>query len=261
MVTPYRCPTQRDRKVSERAVTQRPDALDLSIIVPAYNEERRIGPTLEAYATHFGARHGRSWELLVVMNGCTDGTATVVERARRRCPAVRGLTYTQPLGKGGAILEGLREAVGARLVFVDADNMVGPAAAASLVDALDAADIAIGWRRDASTPLPLARRIASALVRLWTRAFLRLPYHDTQCGAKALRRAAIERLLPGLKERGWALDLDILVSARALGLRVVELPVAWRHVPEGSKLRLRQAGWEFLLATWRLRGRPAGGGA
>ncbi len=232
-----------------------PSALALSIIIPAYNEEHRLGPTLEAYIAEFSSRHGGAWELLVVLNGCIDGTEGVVDAHRQRCPQVRSMVYPQPLGKGGAILEGLRNARGARVAFVDADNMVGPGETARLVDALDDSDVAIGWRRSADLPQPLARRAASWLVRLWTRWFLRLPFHDTQCGAKAMTREAAAAVLPHLRETGWALDLDIIISARALGFRVVETPVAWRHVREGSKLRLGQAGWEFFLASLRLRSR------
>jgi glycosyltransferase involved in cell wall biosynthesis len=198
--------------------------------------------------------------LLVVLNGCTDGTAEVVEAQRRLCPQVRSLVYPQPLGKGGAVLEGLCDARGARIAVVDADNMVGPEETARLVDALDGSDIAIGWRRSGSSRQPLLRRLASLLVRLWTRWFLGLPYHDTQCGAKALRGEAAALLAPRLRERGWALDVEMLVAARCLGLRVVELPVAWNHVREGSKLHLLGAGWEFLCATWRLRWRGGGQG-
>ena len=236
----------------------KPSALALSIIIPAYNEEHRLGPTLEAYAAEFGPRHGDAWELLVVLNGCTDGTEGVVDEHRGRCPQVRSLVYARPLGKGGAILEGLRSARGDRVAFVDADNMVGPGETARLIDALDGSDVAIGWRRSADLPQPLARRTASWLVRLWTRSFLRLPFHDTQCGAKAMTRDAASVVLPHLRETGWALDLDIIMSARALELRVVEVPVAWKHVREGSKLRLGQAGWEFFVASWRLRRRRRG---
>lgn len=235
-----------------------PYALDLSIVIPAYNEERRLGPTLEAYVGLFSLRYGGAWELLVVLNGCTDGTEGLVDGYRERCPQVRSLVYAEPLGKGGAVREGLRRARGTRVAFVDADNMVGPGETAKLIEALDSSDVAIGWRRSADHPQPLARRVASLLVRLWTRWYLGLPFHDTQCGAKAMTREAASAILLRLSETGWALDLDIIMSARSLGLRVVEAPVAWRHVVEGSKLRLRQAGWEFFMASRRLRRRARG---
>lgn len=231
--------------------------VDVSIVIPAHNEESRIGPTLRAYAAEFHPAWVERWELIVVLNNCTDGTRRVVDEASAECPAVRWIVEDNVLGKGAAVRAGLREATGARIAFVDADNMVGPVETRKLLDALVAHDVAIGWRRPDLALAPqsrsLARRSVSGVSPLWSRLFLRLGVHDPQCGAKALRRQALDAVLPALSENGWALDLELLVAARRLGFRVTEEPVAWRHVPEGSKLRLPQAAIEVFRATWRLR--------
>lgn len=231
--------------------------LDISIVIPAYNEEDRIARTLSVYAAEFAPRHNDRWELLVVLNGCTDGTESVVTAASQDCPAIRPLVYDEKLGKGGAILEGLRAATGDRVAFVDADNMVGPQETAKLLEALGANDVAIGWRRPdlslATEAQPWFRKLASVMLPLWARWFLRLPYHDPQCGAKALRQEAVRAMLPLLREQGWALDLNMLMAARDLGLTVREVPVSWLHVTEGSKVQLPQASWEVFIASWRLK--------
>ncbi len=231
--------------------------MDLSIVIPAHNEEARIGPTLRAYAAAFNPGYGSRWELVVALNGCTDGTQRVVDAAASECPAIRWTVEDAVLGKGAAVRAGLREATGDRVAFVDADNMVGPGETRKLLDALDAHDAAVGWRKHdlALEPQsrPWARRVVSGLSPMWSRRFLGLGVHDPQCGAKALRREALDALLPLLTETGWALDLELLLAARRLGMRVAEVPVAWRHVPEGSKVRLRQATPEVFRATWRLR--------
>ena len=231
--------------------------MDVSIVIPAHNEESRIGPTLRAYAAEYHSEWRERWELIVVLNACTDGTRRVVEEASAECPAVRWIAEDAVRGKGAAVRAGLRAAAGERVAFVDADNMVGPTETRKLLDALDANDIAVGWRAPNLALAPgsrsLPRRAVSGLSPMWSRLFLRLGVHDPQCGAKALRREALDAMLPSLTENGWALDLEMLAAARRLGLRVTEAPVAWRHVAEGSKLRLPQAALEVFRATWRLR--------
>lgn len=231
--------------------------MDVSIVIPAYNEEARIGPTLCAYVAEFHPVYGDRWELVVALNACTDGTRRVVEEAAAECPAIRWTVEDEVLGKGAAVRAGLREARGALVAFVDADNMVGPVEAHKLLDLLSGHDLAVGWRRHDTALEPRsrswARRVVSGLSPMWSRTFLCLPVHDPQCGAKALRREAVDALLPMLRESGWALDLELLVAARRLGLRVTESPVAWRHVAEGSKVRLPAAMFEVFRATWRLK--------
>ena len=238
--------------------------MDVSIVIPAHNEEGRIGPTLRAYADEFHAAHADRWELVVALNGCTDGTRAVVEAAAVERPAIRWVAEDSVLGKGAAVRAGLREARGARVAFVDADNMVGPGETRKLLDALDGHDIAVGWRKQELALAPQsrswARRAISGASPMWSRSFLGLGVHDPQCGAKALRREALDALLPTLRETGWALDLELLAAARRLGLRVAETPVEWRHVAEGSKVRLPQAAIEVFRATWRLRFRRDWGG-
>lgn len=231
--------------------------MDLSIVIPAHNEEARIGPTLRAYIAAFHPDYGDRWELIVALNGCTDGTKQVVDEASAECPAVRWTVEDTVLGKGAAVRAGLRQATGDRVAFVDADNMVGPEEAKKLLVALDENDVAVGWRKHdlALEPQsrPWARRLVSGVSPLWSRNLLNLGVHDPQCGAKALRREALDAVLPLLTETGWALDLELLLAARRLALRVTQAPVVWRHVPEGSKVRLTRATLEVFRATLRLR--------
>ena len=230
----------------------------VSIVFPAYNEEHRIGPTLREYAAHFRDAPEGPYELVVVLNGCRDDTRGVVAGVMTDSPGVRMLEFSEPLGKGGAIWEGFASAQGELLVFADADNMVRAPETERLVHALADHDLAIadrfgGLSEDGSQP-PL-RRLISLASRLWVRAFLRLPYRDTQCGAKAFRAAAWRSIAPRIRERGWAFDLDVLAHARVLDLSVAEVPVRWRHVPEGSKVRAWIDVPKTLFATFGIRRR------
>ena len=119
---------------------------ELSIIVPAYDEEHRIRPTLEEYAAHFAPIYGDGFEIVVVLNGCRDSTRGVVESVARDAPQVRLIEFVRLLGKGGASWEGFASARGRRLAFVDADNMVRAPEAEKLVRALDTHDVAIADR-------------------------------------------------------------------------------------------------------------------
>ena len=117
----------------------------LSIVIPAYNEQERIRPTLEEYVEHFRGSHEGDFEIIVVLNGCRDDTRGVVEKFAASAPEVRLAEFAAPLGKGGALREGLALAEGSLLMFVDADNMVRAPEAAKLVEALEGARP--GYRR------------------------------------------------------------------------------------------------------------------
>ena len=232
---------------------------DLSIIMPAYNEGARIEPTLREYLDYFGQTHGPRFEVVVVLNGCQDDTRQVVERVAQGSKSVRMIEFVQPLGKGGAIWEGLAVAHGSKLAFVDADNMVRAPEAEKLVRELDTYDVAIANRfagvEEGGSSQPPLRKLISVWSRLWVRLFLGLPYEDTQCGAKAFRTTAWRRLAPAIQERSWAFDLDVLAHVQRLNLSVAEVPVRWRHVTEGSKVRPWKDVPRTLLSTLAIRRR------
>jgi dolichyl-phosphate beta-glucosyltransferase len=236
-------------KIPESTVT-------LSIIIPAFNEGNRITPTLEEYASYFTKRYGSEVEIIVVLNGCTDNTHEIVSKFMGKVPQIRMIEFAQPLGKGGAIFEGFEAAYGKQFLFVDADNMVRAPEASILVGAMDTYDLVIGNRFGhvkQTTHQSIKRRLMSTLVRLWVRRTLGISYFDTQCGAKAIRASAWQRLRQKVKERGWIFDLDLLINANQMAMNVLEVPVKWLHVEEGSKLRPLEASVQLLLATLRLR--------
>jgi dolichyl-phosphate beta-glucosyltransferase len=226
---------------SDFSVVGKAREVEISIVMPAYNEAGRIGPTLREYVERFRHLHSDSFEIIVVLNGCVDDTREVVNIEARMAPEIRVIEFQQPMGKGGAIWEGLAVAQGKIVSFVDADNMVRAPEAEKLIRALDSADIAIANRfsgvEEDGRNQPQLRKLISVASRWWVRNFLGLPYSDTQCGAKAFRTAAWWRIAPNVRERGWAFDLDILAHAHRLKLKVVEVPVRWKHVVEGSKVR------------------------
>ena len=227
----------------------------VSLIIPAHNEAQRITPTLHEYAEHLRGRYGADFEIIVVANGCTDTTVDVALAAAAVIPQIQVVDIQQPIGKGGAIMEGFRYARGQRIAFADADGATAPATLLTLIEGLDYSDVVIGSRRlpesVVTTKQPWQRRALSGLFALVVSVLFGLRYRDTQCGAKAFRRAAALQLAQVVGERRWVFDIDLLLSAQALNLSVAECPVVWTD-KAGSRLRLRATAYEVAGSLWSL---------
>ncbi|MDP9022275.1 MAG: glycosyltransferase [Actinomycetota bacterium] len=200
----------------------------VDIVIPAYNEEERIDGTLEQYRSRLDHADFR---FLVALDGCTDATADAVARHRDRDARVVLLDLPK-MGKGGVIREGFRYCDGAFVGFVDADAATPPEEFLRLLDAAARdADGAICSRWHPASVVPgrrsLKRTIASAAFAAFIRVVFRLPYTDTQCGAKVFRHEVVERVLPLLSMRGFEFDVEFLHVARGLGFKIVEVPSIW----------------------------------
>lgn len=228
----------------------------LSLVIPAHNEEARIGRMLDAYLPFFTQRYGDGVEFVVVVNGSTDDTAGVVKRHAERYPQLRCVVEPRGIGKGGALILGFREARGALVGFVDADGSTPPEAFQDLVDRIGDADVAVAsrWCRGAvvSPRQPLLRRIASRVFNVLTRLFFGLRLTDTQCGAKLMRREALLPVLGNLGITRWAFDVDLLFQLKRSGFTIVEVPTTWHDVT-GSKIQIAAVSAEMLAAIVRLR--------
>ncbi len=211
---------------------------------------------LDAYLPYFAARYGDEVEFLVVINGTTDRTEDVIAGYQGRYPILRMIVEPQPVGKGGALMIGFREARGDWIGYVDADGSTPPEAFQALVEGIGDAGgiIASRWRRGAevSPRQPLDRRVASRVFNWVTRLLFGLKLTDTQCGAKLMRREAVRAVLPRLGITRWAFDVDLLFQLRRAGYAILEVPTVWRDV-DGSKVRVAQASMEMVLALTRLR--------
>jgi glycosyltransferase involved in cell wall biosynthesis len=228
-----------------------------SIIIPAYNESERITATLESVAAY--ARQ-QQWdvEVLVVNDGSRDNTVAVVEELARAHPFIRILENPGNRGKGYSVRNGMLQARGEILLFSDADLSSPIEEAPKLFEALAAgADVAIGsrWLRAElqSQRQPLLRQIYGRMFNVALRILLGLNFHDTQCGFKAFRREAAQRIFPLQKIERWGFDPEILFLARKLGCRTVEVPVRWAH-SAGTRLHPLRDGmrmvWEIFRVRW-----------
>jgi len=210
-----------------------------TLVIPAWNDQARLDRTLRRYVPAFEAA-GKDFEIVVVTDGCTDGTKAVVEQMADR--GVRLLEFPNRLGKGAAIFEGLDVAHYDRLGFADADGPVSPQDILRVVGALDQSDCAIASRRVGGASLRVRRPfVRDTLSRGWNilvRGVLFLPFHDTQCGVKFLRRSAYVRVREKAKQfRDWAFDVGLLVLLYRAKRSITEVPVSWSE-EEGSKFNV-----------------------
>lgn len=207
----------------------------LDIVIPAHNEEHRIGRTLSAYRAGCPDPGTR---FVVALDDCTDRTAEVVRDHQREDARIEMRAFPK-LGKGGVITESFRASDADLIGFVDADGATPPAELLRLVDAAQQTDGAIASRHHPASVLPaarpLTRRITSAGFAFGVRRLLGLPYRDTQCGAKVLRGDVARDVVSRTTSRDLLFDVDLLITARARGHRVVEVPTVWVD-QEGSRV-------------------------
>ncbi|HYK94166.1 MAG TPA: dolichyl-phosphate beta-glucosyltransferase [Thermoplasmata archaeon] len=205
----------------------------LSIVIPAWNEEDRLPRTLETYLPYLASRYSE-FEVIVVTDGSSDRTAEVARAFSDR--GVRVLEFPERLGKGGAILAGMREARFEYVGYLDADGPIPPAEMYRLVDALKEADCVVASRWVRGSVIlraePSFNLFAGRVWNFLVRSLLFLPLRDTQCGAKFLRRSILLPTLRAVSLTNRAFDVDLLYHVRKDGYRLRELPVTWTHDPD-----------------------------
>jgi glycosyltransferase involved in cell wall biosynthesis len=230
--------------------------MKLSIVVPAYNEEGRIGKMLEAYLPYFAARYGNDFEMIVSINHSADGTEAVVRALQPRHAQLRVIVDPRPIGKGGAIMAGGNIAQGEFIGFVDADGATTPAAFDDLVRNIGAAGLIIASRRLPGSVVnprqPWKRRAASRVFNFLVRRLFKLHSTDTQCGAKLMSAEAWKAIVPNIGLTKWAFDVDMLFKTRRAGFPIKEIPTTWSDVG-GSKLKVGRVSFQMLVAICRLR--------
>jgi len=234
----------------------------LSILIPAYNEERRLPATLATLAAFLDGRSFRFLEVVVIDDGSRDRTAAIVRERMQSYPWLRLVENPGNRGKGYAVRHGMEEARGELVLFTDADL-------SSPIEELDklwaavqreSADGAIGSRAlDRSlvgVRQPWAREMMGRFFNLHMRLVTGLPYRDTQCGFKLFNARACRTIVPRQRSERFGFDVEILYIARRHGLRIVEVPVRWNNV-EGTKINLLNGlqaftdPWKALWNGWK----------
>jgi len=228
-----------------------PAAPDLSIVIPAYNEELRLPATLDRIAAYLKTS-GREAEVLVVDDGSKDRTAAVAESFRDRIPSLRVVPNGVNRGKGYSVRHGVQEARSPFVLFTDADLSAPIEEAEKLIDALKSnnCDVAIGSRAVDRSLITVHespfREFAGIIFNKIVRIILWLPFVDTQCGFKAFRRERCGVIFEQQTIERFGFDPELLYLARHHGLRAVEIPVRWGHSPATKVSMLRDSFQMFL---------------
>lgn len=216
--------------------------IHLSVIIPAYNEEKRIGPTLESLDQYF-KKQNYSYEIIVVANNCTDRTDEVVKKYQEKISHLKLIDIKNGCdGKGCAVKIGIKQASGDYLIFMDADN-------STRIYELDkfwpyfkkGFSVVIGSRALKESKIkikqPWYREFLGRLGNLLIRIVLLPEIYDTQCGFKAFTKKAALQIFAKQKISGWGFDIEVLALARKFGFKIKEVPVTWFNAPD-SKVSL-----------------------
>jgi len=227
-----------------------------SIVIPAFNEGTRILSTLRSVVECVRVR-GWEAEVLVVNDGSTDDTGAVVRGFAQSAPEIQIIDNPGNRGKGYSVRHGMLEARGSVILFTDADLSSPIEEAERLFAAIaEGADIAIGSRWLESSRQtrrqPLYRQLFGRCFNAVTRAVMRLPFADTQCGFKAFRRDTARTVFRLQTIERWGFDPEILFIAIKCGYRIVEVPVSWGH-DERTRMSYLKDGIKMLEEIARIR--------
>ena len=238
-----------------RSSSSETSALELSVIVPSFNEEARLPHSLDLIAAYVNAAN-RSTEVLVVDDGSNDRTAEVAASFTERIANLRVLKNGENRGKGYSVRHGMQEARGEYVLFTDADLSAPIEEADKLLSALQQFDIAIGSRALNRDLIDVHeshfREFAGIIFNRIVRIVLWLPFVDTQCGFKAFRRERCRIIFEQQRIERFGFDPELLYLARHHGLKATEIPVRWSHSP-ATKINMMRDSIQMFVDVFTIR--------
>jgi glycosyltransferase involved in cell wall biosynthesis len=233
----------------------------LTIIIPAYNEEKRIGKTLQEYCSFFSDKNKSKnvdANIMIIINNTKDKTEEIVKKYCKKYKILSYLNFKRG-GKGFAVTEGFKEALKFKndlIGFVDSDLSTKPEEYYRLASNIGKYDAIIASRYVSGAivnPKPtLQRRIVSRIFNLLVRTLFLINYRDTQCGAKIFKKEVIRKIIDKLGITQWAFDIDLLYQIKKANFRVKEEPTVWSD-SDYSKINLKSSGTYMVLGVIRLR--------
>ena len=224
--------------------------IEISIIVPAYNEATRIPKFLENLL-EFSRKNLESYEIIVVNDGSQDKTKETVLNLIQGDKRAKLISYADNMGKGHAVLQGVLKAKGSFILFIDADGSIRPQEILNLHGIYQKYnyDIVVGSRISAlskiTDPQPLSRRLLSKIFNLYSNILFQIKINDLLCGFKGFARDTALQIFKNLKAYRWEFDVELLYKARKNGFKVCQLPIEWKH-EEGSKMKIYDPIFIFL---------------
>ncbi len=230
----------------------------LSVVLPAYNEERRLPASLCSILAYLNSSDRTSWEVLVVNDGSKDATAQVAAQFAAEHAGVRVLENPGNRGKGYSVRHGMLEAEGEWILFTDSDLSAPIEELDKLMAAARAqnAQVVIGSRALDRSLIQVHqtffRETAGRIFNLMMRAATGLAFADTQCGFKLFSQAAAKDVFKRQQIERWGFDAEVLFIARKLGYKTVEIPVKWAH-SEGTKISMFRDSVNMFVDLLRIR--------
>jgi dolichyl-phosphate beta-glucosyltransferase len=230
--------------------------LKFSIVIPAYNEEERIGPSIEAILAYFPGVLP-DFELVLVDDGSNDATVSLVESYRDRLPALQILENPVNLGKGGAIKRGMLAAKGDYVLFCDADQSTPFSEMDKFLGAIKAGeDVIIGTRKSPEARIekhqPWLRESLGKGFTWLSHLLIGVQVSDFTCGFKVFSRRAVEEIFTRQRIFDWSFDSEILFIAQRRGLQIREIPVTWSN-SAATKVNLWRDVWGSFRGLLRIR--------
>jgi len=248
---------QRDPVDASEGLSMKETDMYLSVVIPAFNEEFRLGVTLERMYEFLSGR-GHSFELIVVDDGSTDGTVRVAEAFAARRPNVKVVLNGTNRGKGFSVRHGIEQAGGTYILFSDADLSTPIEDMEKLLPKLlhEGFDIAIGSRStrgaDVRIHQPWYRELMGKIYNKIVRVFTLRGFKDTQCGFKLFRAEAAKRVFAKQRIERFSFDVEALYLARKHGYRIAEVPVTWYDSPR-SRVSILSDPLRMFLDVLRIR--------
>ena len=231
--------------------------VNLSLVIPAYNEEKILAATAQKYADYFSMQK-TDYEIILVPNNCTDNTPQVAESLAKKNPRIRTITIPNYVGKGGAVKKGFENAKGNLIGFVDADNSVSPEEFGKLITASKQHKVIIASRAMPDSIIPVnqspQRKLLGTAFRYLVNGLFSLDVMDSQCGGKLFNAAVLKKVLPELKNNGWEFDVELLWKIKRACIPIHEIGIIWND-SGASKVGLLDPLKMFLgIVQMRLQG-------
>ena len=231
----------------------------LSVIIPAYNEAKRLPLTLVDVDKHL-SQQDYSYEILVINDGSKDATAEITERFLPLIANLKLINLPENQGKGAAVRQGMLAAKGNWRLFMDADNSTSISEFAKMIPYFkEGYEVIIGSRAVKGAklrpPQAIHRQLAGKLGNLFIQLLLLRKIWDSQCGFKCFSEQAAERIFPLIKINRWGFDIEILALAKKFGYAIKEIPVFWVNDPRThvKALSYLQVLWETIKIWWWLK--------
>ncbi len=229
--------------------------VDVSVILPAYNEARRIERAVYEVDRALSS-FCRRYEIIIAEDGSTDGTDKIARRLASKIANVRYLHSNERLGRGKALNKAFKVAEGDVLAYVDVDLSTDLKYLRALIDAIiEGYDFATGSRllSESHTSRSFKRDLLSRVYNFLVRLLLRSELRDHQCGFKAFRRNALLSIIDDVRDEHWFWDTELLVKAQWRGFRVKEIPVKWQEKGAETKVRIMRDSISMLINVLKLR--------